>query len=287
MLSFACTVWYYKNGDFMQKQGFRYYAGEWERDHITVVDKTLDWPVGIHTHSFFEIEIFLKGSGRQNLNGTVYPIEAGTLLFLTPIDFHSVEPGEELRIINISFDSEMIPPHMQLLFMNRRSNLLFKLSQDQSESLLSTVDMMKKECDTEDGLSADMRKHLLGVVLGFIARMYLSGGGAGESAAGNVQSSIKYIFDHFRDDITLSQVAAASGYTPNYFSKLFSDLTGRRYVDFLNSLRVNYAKMLLSTTKQSVIDISRASGFSSLSNFARVFKGETGLTPLEFRQKSK
>ena len=41
----------------MEKSGFRYKAGEWGADHITVVDKTLDWSVGIHMHTFFEIEL--------------------------------------------------------------------------------------------------------------------------------------------------------------------------------------------------------------------------------------
>ena len=271
----------------MKEQGFTYHAGEWKSDHVTVVDKTLDWPVGIHMHSFFEIEIILEGEGSQNLNGTVYPIEPHTILFLTPIDFHSVEPCGVLHIINVSFDSNMIPADMQLLFMNRRSNLLFKFSPQEWQRLINVVDMLKNECEREDFFVSEMRRNLLEIVLGGIARAYTQSDGAREADVGNVQNSIKFIFDHFRDDITLPQVAAASGYTPNYFSKLFGELTGRRYVDFLNSLRVNYAKMLLASTKRSVIDIARASGFSSLSNFARVFKNETGFTPMGFRQKDK
>ncbi len=271
----------------MEKSGFRYKAGEWGTDHITVVDKTLDWSVGIHMHTFFEIEFILEGAGQQNLNGTTYPIEDGMLLFLTPIDFHSIAPEGRLHIINISFDSEMIPPSMQLRFMNRRENMLFKPCPEETQGFLSVVDLLKRECDSPDALSKDMRQHLLGAILGMIARITEEKGGKGELPATSVHSSVKFIFEHFRDDITLSQVAAASGYTPNYFSKLFSDLTGRRYSDFLNSLRVNYSKMLLITTRRSVLDISKASGFSSLSNFARVFKKETGTTPLAYRKNNK
>lgn len=267
----------------MKETGFRYHAGEWIHNHITVVDKTLDWPVGIHMHSFFEIEIILSGKGTQNLNGITYPIESGMLLFLTPIDFHSIDPQGTLHVINISFDSEMISPEMQLFFMNRRQNLLFRPQDELMSRILSVVGLLEPECKSGDNYSNTMRKNLMGVLLGLIARLSKDDVG-GMSVDAMVHGSIRFIFDHFREDITLAQVAQASGYTPNYFSKLFSDLTGRRYIDFLNSLRTNYAKMLLASTKRSVIDISKASGFSSLSNFARVFKQETGQTPLSFRK---
>lgn len=266
------------------KKGFRYYAGEWVTDHITVVDKTLDWSVGIHMHSFFEIEIIMSGRGQHNLNGISYSIEEGSLVFLTPIDFHSIEPDGSARIINISFDSEMIPPELQLRFMNRRENMLFKLEQAEIENILNVVNLLKKECDSDDSFSRAMREHLLGVILGSIARMAQNEAKLGSNFQNHVQESVKFLFDHFRDDITLAQVASASGYTPNYFSKLFSDLTGRRYIDFLNNLRINYAKMLLITTKRSVTDIARTSGFSSLSNFARAFKEEVGMPPSAYRK---
>ena len=94
---------------------------------------------------------------------------------------------------------------------------------------------------------------------------------------------MRYLFRHFREDVTLAQVAEKSGYTPNYFSHLFHESCGIRFVDFLTQLRLNYARTMLLTTNQSVSQIAQSSGFSSSSNFFRAFRKDTGLSPLEYR----
>ena len=98
-----------------------------------------------------------------------------------------------------------------------------------------------------------------------------------------VQDSMRYLFRHFREDISLAQIAEKSGYTPNYFSHLFHDSCGIRFVDFLTRLRLNYARTMLLTSSLSVSQIAQVSGFSSQSNFFRTFRKETGLSPLEYR----
>ena len=58
-------------------------------------------------------------------------------------------------------------------------------------------------------------------------------------------------------------------------------------MQFLNLLKVNYARMLLSTTELSILETALTSGFDSLSNFARVFKETTGLSPALYRKRNK
>ena len=66
-------------------------------------------------------------------------------------------------------------------------------------------------------------------------------------------------------------------------SKLIREKTGMYFKRYLTQARLEMAKDLLASGKGSVQDIAQQCGFSSASYFIRVFKNETGATPLQYR----
>lgn len=253
-------------------------------NHVSVHQRTTLNPVAMHLHEYFELEIILGGTGEQNLNGTIYPLRPGTVYLITPIDFHSITPKEKLTLCNISFDEVILSPTLRMQFLNRRENLIF-YDIDDTRHLQSLALQLENECTSTDIYASQARKNLLELLLFAMARSAGDGsGGLPMLHSGNVQNSMQFLFQHFRESITLEQVAAQSGYTANYFSHLFHQITGQKYVDFLTQLRLNYAKTMLLNSDASVFDIAAASGFSSQSNFFRAFRKEMGLSPAEYRK---
>ena len=126
--------------------------------------------------------------------------------------------------------------------------------------------------------------NLLELIIIFILRKI----GSNESKKGRnslvMNNVLRYIYTHLRENPTLAQMAAMCNYSSNYFSRLFRENTGKKYTDFLNSLKINTAKRLLSSSEISVKEIAQECGYSSVSNFYRVFKEETGIAPLNFRR---
>lgn len=246
-------------------------------EHCRIVKKKLTKPVSMHLHSYYELEMVLSGTGEQNLNGTVYPMGPDSVYFLTPIDFHAVTPHGEMEIVNISFDETLLSPQLRLLFMNRRDNFIFSA---QSKSLRHLVELLQEEQSRDDEHTEVCRRDLLEVLLYTVAR----GKGREHISSTQVHSSMQYLFRHFREDISLETVAAQSGYTPNYFSHLFHEITGEKFVDFLGNLRLNYCKMLLLSTDLSVSEIAEKSGFGSASAMYRKLYKATGMSPTAFRK---
>ena len=246
-------------------------------DHFRIVRKKLTKPVGMHLHTYYELEMVLSGSGEQNLNGTVYPLNPDSVYFLTPIDFHSVTPKEPMEIVNISFDETLLSPQLRLLFMNRRDNYIFPAQ----KTLGYLVELLQEEQGRSDEHTELCRRDLLEVLLYTIAR----GKNREYTGSTQVHKSMQYLFRHFREDISLESVAAQSGYTPNYFSSLFHEITGEKFVDFLGNLRLNYCKMLLLSTDLSVGEVAEKSGFGSASAMYRRLYKATSMSPKEFRQK--
>lgn len=250
---------------------------------ISVVRRQVGKPVSMHLHEYYELEIILGGSGLQNLNGSVYPIGPGTVYFLTPIDFHAITPTDELDILNVAFAENLLSPVLQLHFMNRRDDLIFS-SQEEANGMAMLIERLDGECRREDQFSSDARSQLLSLLMYPIARSMNAGRPPARAESQQLEDSMRYLFRHFREDISLAQIAEKSGYTPNYFSYLFHASCGIRFMDFLTRLRINYARSALLTTTLSVSQIAQSSGFSSSSNFFRAFRKETGLSPEIYRK---
>lgn len=71
----------------------------------------------------------------------------------------------------------------------------------------------------------------------------------------------------------------------NHIIRIFRTEYNITPLAYVNSLRVEKAQTLLTTTKRSVLDIAQSCGFGSLSSFYNCFKKQTGMSPNSFRKK--
>ncbi len=109
----------------------------------------------------------------------------------------------------------------------------------------------------------------------------------GERISKPIQSCCDYIHRHLTDEFSLSDLAAAVGYTDYYLTKKFYSEMGIRLNDYIKREKIALAKVLLITTDKSVQDIAVELNFSTRSFFTRVFKEEVGVSPAEFKERSR
>lgn len=96
-------------------------------------------------------------------------------------------------------------------------------------------------------------------------------------------SVFSFIENHYNEPITLDTVAKLTNYSRQHFCRLFKATTGKSFVEYLNSFRVNVAKNMLINTNEPIYNVYIKAGFSSFSYFNRVFKANTGVSPSEYR----
>lgn len=96
----------------------------------------------------------------------------------------------------------------------------------------------------------------------------------------------KYILNNFRSPITLKTCAEALYLPCSTIAQTQKAQYGEHstFPSLLRSVRLEYAKGLLSSTKLPIYDIAEESGFNSLHTFIRLFKQEIGMTPTQFRE---
>jgi AraC family transcriptional regulator len=101
--------------------------------------------------------------------------------------------------------------------------------------------------------------------------------------AHKVRAAIEYIEAHLNHDLSIDLIAAAVNMSAFRFARGFKKETGRSPHQFLLERRVEFAKDLLRSTDQKLVDIAQSVGFANQSHFAAVFRQRCQMTPMAYR----
>lgn len=82
---------------------------------------------------------------------------------------------------------------------------------------------------------------------------------------------------------SVSELCSLTYFSYSHLTRLFKYYTGSTLMNYLFTLRINYAAMLLRTTDMSILSISSHTGYDSLSHFIRIFKKRFNMTPKRYR----
>lgn len=102
-----------------------------------------------------------------------------------------------------------------------------------------------------------------------------------------VDKALRYIEEHYAEDISLDLVAERIGISPFYLSRLFRAERGENFVDYLTGVRMQTAVRLAKETRLSIREIANRTGYGSPTYFCRVFKKYTGSTIGEIREQNR
>lgn len=89
------------------------------------------------------------------------------------------------------------------------------------------------------------------------------------------------------NEISVEDVAANAGFSIDYFNRIFLTHTGFTVTAYMNYVRLKNATKLLRTTDKSVLEIALEIGYDSHEGFTKAFKKKYGVTPSEYRSKTK
>lgn len=99
-------------------------------------------------------------------------------------------------------------------------------------------------------------------------------------------SIVKYVDNNFTDqNLSLMQVADNYNISVYTLSRLFKEITGVGFKEYVTEKRIELSKHLLSTTNKKVAEIAAEVGFGSVSHFIRVFKSNCGVSPSNYNKR--
>lgn len=93
-----------------------------------------------------------------------------------------------------------------------------------------------------------------------------------------------YINENYQNNITLTEVAEAAFFTPQYLAKFFKSATGLTFLNYLNIYRLNKSLPDLVNTNKSILNIALENGFPNSRSFNKIFFERYGQTPSRYRK---
>ncbi|MFF2090853.1 response regulator [Paenibacillus sp. NPDC058174] len=102
-----------------------------------------------------------------------------------------------------------------------------------------------------------------------------------------IEKAVEYCKMNYTTDINLQKIAEYLDVNKNHFCNIFKEQLQVTFWDYVTGLRIAHAKQLLQSSDELVANIAVQSGYINTSHFGRVFKEMVGVTPAEYRRKSK
>lgn len=99
-----------------------------------------------------------------------------------------------------------------------------------------------------------------------------------------IRKSREFITSNLSQELNLDKVANVANMSAAHFCRMFKKATGMNFSEYVNRLRIEKAKQLMSSTGLSISQVAYEVGFNSVTHFNRTFRKITGATPTEFRQ---
>lgn len=273
-----------------------------ENDFMYVADrhkKEFDYP--IHQHEIFELNFVAGASGCRRVVGDSSEVIGDLeLVLITSPDLEHVweqhkcksEDIHEVTIqFRLDFDSSTSPfrtnPYKSIYRMLTRAKHGLAFPQ---EAIMMVYHRIIKLSKIEEGFLAVSELFLILYELSKFdnARELSSSAFAKvevESDSKRILKVKNYIDDHYKDEMSLEQLANLVGMTPTAFSRYFKLRTGKNLSEYIVDIRLGHAARRLVDTTDSVSEICWTCGFNTLSNFNRLFRKRKGCSPTEFREK--
>ncbi len=279
------------------EDGFRVLQGK--REYVTYLDDSsvriwysdVPWRYEPHDHSAVEILLTIEGVVTYTVEDTAYQVRKGEVLIIPPDTVHSLSMGEGSSRYLFLFESDSIMTMRDLKAMAMYFNKPFHL-RDESEAHVRIRDLLLRTRDAYEKRDLMWNTVCYSYILriyAMLGQQYLSGirprnnDGVQNMDSEVITAVMTYINNHYREELSLEDVARFAGFSRYYFSRSFKRQTGYSFKDFLCQKRLQVAMDLLIRTNRSMRDVAIESGFGSVATFNRVFREKKGCTPTQYR----
>jgi len=237
-------------------------------------------PKGFPHYQWIQCE---EGEGVLHLGGQKYVIGADQAMFLYPGVSHRYYPvTSPWKVHWFTFGGKNLPPVLDAAGLKQsgvysvvHAEQLVNKMRVAFSHLLSDSSLKGLECSS--------------LVYDFLITLMKYAHSSGDEPVVTKYSRLKPVFDyieqHYRDIITIDDLAATLDVTPQYLCNLFKATMNHRPFEYVNSFRIARSKdIMVQHPDMSLSEVAVQCGYESLSYFSSVFRKTEGLSPGEYKK---
>ena len=287
---------------------------DWDRIVDIYVEKNDRFPEYINDETTYKIVVVEKGTLSLKMDGRDYVAKAPALILLSNKDKADFKIMEKIRAdivffnptaVRDEFSFERIDAHD---FDNKFGTIIYQdyvmilpftkaeiikpvipislNSLERVKNIIGSLDAQLK--GQKDGFWPSRSRSFLMELLYFINYSYVIVS-AGDDQENNTETSVsfseivEYLNEHIGDSINLERLTKEFLINRNKLNDIFMKESSMTCMNYLLKLRLDLAKVLLSTTQIPIGEVSARVGFDDQNYFAKVFKKHEGMSPKAFR----
>jgi AraC-like DNA-binding protein len=271
------------------------------------IAKRKDLTTDLHRHEFVQIIYVAKGSSGHVINNNRFKVYKGDIFIMPPYVPHYFEADGDAEIYEYEFIPEFINEKFSLdykdnSFMDFAYLEPFLVAENKIKPRLNLTGSVQREVEeifNNIMLEYEQRKKNFELVIKaltlqlliIVSRQYSRNEKTDENNyifmkhRDSLIKTIDFINDNYSESISLDDAVRVSLLSKSYFGYLFKHMTHKTFTEYLNGVRISKAVELLKTRHDlKVIDICFMTGYNNVNHFNRIFRAETGCTPMQIRK---
>lgn len=247
-----------------------YFYQHWDQPISVSMQDATDFP--LHFHHQIELFYLIRGEQEMTVDSVKCMLHAGDAALVLPHavhSFHNIQPGRSVVAV---FDASYAGVYRQTLLT---SACTFPFVREAHADVMLALLRLARDESLDEVLKTAYASVALGRLL---SSLELTARGAA-SEADDLRRVLNYIDEHISGTVTLNAIADSLHMNRYAVSRLFSDRMGCGLSEYVNALRADKARSLLSEGRLSLNEIWHQSGFDSERTFYRAFRRQYGETP--------
>lgn len=242
------------------------------------------WESDLHTHICTEIFFFTDGHGMFRTQNDEIPVAIHDLIIINDNVPHTELSQESNPLKYITLGVENLKATT-----GSEGYLMLHIHNGWKELMYCLHLILEEAYESQSGYE-EACQHLLQVVLLRLKRQItfsFSEEHPLSRSSRDCELIRRYIDNHFKENITLEQLAGLAHMNKYYLAHTFKKEFGSSPINYLISRRIDESRFLLRETNHSLSTITEMLGFSSLSYFSQCFHRAEGTSPRKYRQQNR
>jgi AraC-like DNA-binding protein len=256
-------------------------------------------PIRIHYHDCVELIFCTGGYGLTQFENSCLKLKKGDLFVIGGKATHTMSDLKDFSAYRILFDFSMLDNldeeikntvgYTSMFLLNESGDMTYAykccicMDGMYFDRLLSLMNELLLEYETQ------ANKHYLRTMFHSICMLIIKCFESRPPKHTKIlfDKSIAVLTKSIDENKSMEEIAASLGICERYFRRFFTEKAGVSPAQFVTDMRLRRAKSLLSCSDKSITEIAFSCGFYDSSHLVRVFKKNEGVTPKEYRKRTR
>jgi len=260
---------------------------------VAVADRYPQNVFAEHTHEFCEMVLVWRGNGLHVLNDRPYRITRGDLFYIRAEDKHSYASVNDLVLQNVIYCPERLKLNVDWAaaiprFTEARGEPHWRLSSNGMTQVRQVIAQLEQESQKSDPLANSMSELLFAQLVMTLKRFrYATDHPSANEQEALLDKLITALAGSLNRSFVLEKFCEQEQCSERALRQQFRTQTGMTVNHYLRQLRICHAQYLLQHTELMVSEVAMRCGFEDSNYFSVVFNREVGMTPVQWRQRSR